>query len=151
MRWSAPLGHNHSLSVGVARSSAFESLEYVGLSSKADLPATRLTLAEQRRLELARALSSNPKLLMLDEIMAGLNNTEIAQTLELLKKLNNQKHISLLVIEHVMMAIMSLCNNIVVMDHGTKIAEERPAGDTSNVRVIEAYMGKSKFPKGFAA
>ena len=139
----ALFGRDHSMSTGSSRNQAFESLEYVGLKEKALLPASELTLAEQRRLELARAIASKPVLLMLDEIMSGLNNSEIAETLDLLRKVKQDKELSILFIEHVMFAVTSLCERLVVMDHGQKLAEGTPSEIVSNIKVIEAYMGRS--------
>jgi branched-chain amino acid transport system ATP-binding protein len=137
-------GRNHALWLRNAKPLAREALRYAGLESKEEVLAGQLTLAEQRRLELARALASNPQLLMLDEIMAGLNSTEIVQTLDLLRRLNKERGIALLVIEHVMLAIMQLCGRIVVMNQGEKLAEGTPSEIVSDDKVIEAYMGKKK-------
>ena len=114
------------------------------LEEKANVLASNLTLAEQRRLELARSLATQPRLLMLDEVMAGLNLTEISDTLELLFKLNTEMKITLLVIEHVMRAVMKLCSRIIVIDHGSLIAEGSPSEIVRNEQVISAYMGKKK-------
>jgi branched-chain amino acid transport system ATP-binding protein len=140
----ALFGRNSVLSIGKARAEAMELLGYVSLDTKAHVSAGSLTLAEQRRLELARALATRPKLLMLDEVMAGLNLGEISGTLELLKKLRSEKGISLLVIEHIMKAIVELCDRIVVMDYGMKIAEGVAKDVMKNVAVIKAYMGEKK-------
>ena len=135
-------GRNHSLSVGRANDKAEEILAYVGLTEKSRMPAGALTLAEQRRLELGRALSANPRFLMLDELMAGLTHTEISQTLDFLRRLSQERGITLLVIEHVMKAIIQLCENVVVLDHGEKIAEGSPSQVISDEKVIRAYMGE---------
>ncbi|MDG6995535.1 MAG: ABC transporter ATP-binding protein [Nitrososphaerota archaeon] len=137
-------GREHVFSIRSSRSSALDALDYVGLDGKEESLAGELTLAEQRKLELARAIAAKPKLLMLDEIMAGLNQTEIAETLALLKRLNKESRVSLLVIEHVMAAIMQLCERVVVMDHGEKLAEGTPSEVVNNLQVVEAYMGRSR-------
>ncbi|MDG6997763.1 MAG: ABC transporter ATP-binding protein [Nitrososphaerota archaeon] len=137
-------GRNHTRSLRHARDSASEILRYTALSGKADKLAGDLTLAEQRRLELARSLATKPKLLLLDEVMAGLNPSEISDTLDLLFRLNTEKQITLLVIEHVVKAMMKLCKRIVVMDHGTKIAEGLPQEIVNNAEVITAYMGEKR-------
>ncbi len=135
-------GRNHSLSVRSAKDKAQEILVYIGLAQKAQSPAGTLTLAEQRKLELGRALSTQPKFLMLDEIMAGLTHAEILETLDLLRKLRKERAIAILVIEHVMKAIIQLCDEIIVMDHGEKLAQGTPSEIVSNANVIKAYMGK---------
>ncbi|MDG6907401.1 MAG: ABC transporter ATP-binding protein [Nitrososphaerota archaeon] len=138
----ALFGTEHHLTIGGARSTALEALRYVGLEGKTEALAGELTLAEQRRLELARTIASKPRILMLDEIMAGLNQTEISDTMTLLKKLNKENGITLLVIEHVMSAIMQLCDRVIVMDHGVKLAEGTPTEVVNNLQVVEAYMGR---------
>ena len=137
-------GRDHSLSVGSAKIFAIEALEEVGLESKSDVMAGELTLADQRRLELARAIAAKPRLLMLDELMAGLNSTEVVQTLELLRKIKQKKKLTLLIIEHVMLAVTRLCEYIVVMNHGEKLVEGTPSEIVNDARVVEAYMGKKK-------
>jgi branched-chain amino acid transport system ATP-binding protein len=104
---------------------ATELLEFVGLSAVKDTPAKDLTLANQKRLEIAGALATGPELLMLDELMAGLNLTEMAEAMALITSIRN-KGITIIMIEHVMKAIMSVCNRIMVLHHGEKIAEGSP-------------------------
>ena len=137
----ALFGRDHSMSIKNARNEAEQILDFVSLREKARLLASSLTLAEQRRLELARAIATKPKVLMLDEVMAGLNQVEISGTLGLLEKLRNEKGITLLVIEHIMKAIFDLCDSIVVMDYGVKIAEGPPSDVMKDDAVIAAYMG----------
>jgi branched-chain amino acid transport system ATP-binding protein len=120
---------------------ATESLEFVGLSTAKAIPAKDLTLANQKRLEVARALATKPELLLLDELVAGLNATETAQAMELVTKIQD-RGITILMIEHVMKAIMSICNRIMVLHHGEKIAEGTPEEITNNQTVIEVYLGK---------
>lgn len=138
----ALFGKDHALSVKKAREEAAEMIAYVGLEKKTDLLAGMLSLAEQRRLELARALATKPRLLMLDEVMAGLNLTEIGATLDLLRKLRAEKKMTLLIIEHIMKAMVQICDAIIVMDHGEKIAEGLPSEVMANEAVITAYMGE---------
>ncbi len=116
-------------------------LEFVGLSGVRDLRAMDLILANQKRLEVARALAAGPHLLLLDEVMAGLNPTEVAQAMELVKKVRG-RGITLLMIEHVMKAIMTICDRIVVLHHGEKIAEGAPGDISKNKTVIEVYLGE---------
>ena len=100
-----------------------------------------LTVVNQKRLEVARALASNPELLMLDEVMAGLNPTEVSQAIELIRKINT-KGITVLMIEHVMAAIMSVCGRIIVLHHGVKIADGTPQQIANNKTVVEVYLGE---------
>jgi len=134
-------GTSSRMSSADATKEAMESLEFVGLSAVRATPAKDLTLANQKRLEVARALATKPELLLLDELVAGLNATETAQAMELVTKIRN-RGITILVIEHVMKAIMSICDRIMVLHHGEKIAEGTPKEITNNQTVIEVYLGK---------
>ena len=123
-----------------ARATALEVLERVGLASRASSPARALTLASKKRLEVARALAAKPKLLLLDEVLAGLNPTEIAQMIDLVRSIRDSG-VSVFMIEHVMQAIMNLSDRIVVLNLGRKIAEAPPAEVVQNADVVEAYLG----------
>jgi branched-chain amino acid transport system ATP-binding protein len=116
-------------------------LEFVGLSEMAAIPAGDLTLVNQKMLEVARALATKPEVLLLDEIMAGLNSTETAQAMELVSKIRAQG-ITIFMIEHVMKAIMSICDRIMVLHHGEKIAEGTPKEIAKSKTVIEVYLGE---------
>jgi len=116
-------------------------LEFVGLSALKATPAKDLTLANQKRLEVARALSTNPELLLLDEMMAGLNPAELAQAMELVTRIRD-KGITIIMIEHVMKAIMNVCERIMVLHHGAKIAEGTPQEIATSKTVIKVYLGE---------
>jgi branched-chain amino acid transport system ATP-binding protein len=105
------------------------------------MAAGSLTTIDQRRLEVARALATEPKLLLLDETMAGLNPTEVGEAIRLISSLREQG-LTVVVVEHVMRAVMSLSDRIVVLDQGSKIAEGSPSEIAANPRVIQAYLGK---------
>jgi branched-chain amino acid transport system ATP-binding protein len=124
-----------------ARGRARAVIEQVGLGAKAEQVAAGLTLAERKRLELARALATEPTLLLLDEVMAGLNPTEIEAIVGLIRSIN-AAGISLLLIEHNMRAVMTLSHRIVVLSFGEKIVEGPPAAVANHPRVVEAYLGE---------
>ena len=124
----------------VARKRAREAIEFVGLAAKEHMAARSLTTIDQRRLELARALATEPRLLLLDEVMAGLNPAEIDQAVALVGKLS-ARGLTIVIVEHVMRAIMAVARHIVVLDHGQKIAEGSPADVVANAEVIRAYLG----------
>ena len=126
--------------VDVARRRAREAIDFVGLSAKEETPAKDLTTIDQRRLEMARALATEPRILLLDEVMAGLNPTEIDQAVALVGKLK-QRGLTIIIVEHVMRAIMAVARHIVVLDHGQKIAEGNPSEVVANPEVIRAYLG----------
>ncbi|GAK60511.1 ABC transporter, ATP-binding protein [Candidatus Vecturithrix granuli] len=125
-----------------AEQEAIKTLEFTNLLPKKDVLAKNLTLPDRKRLEIARALATKPQLLLLDEVMAGLNPTEIDEAITLVRKMRAEKKISILIIEHVMQVIMSLSDRIIVLHHGEKIAEGTPEEVASNKQVIEAYLGE---------
>ena len=126
---------------GLARERALEVMDLVGLSGRRDTAAKSLTISDRKRLEVARALATRPRLLLLDEVMAGLNPTELVQMLEILKRIRDQG-VTLLVIEHIMAAIMTISERILVLHHGEKIAEGAPKEVAGDKRVIDAYLGE---------
>jgi branched-chain amino acid transport system ATP-binding protein len=128
-------------SIRYAKNSAMEIIDFVGLSEMARKEAQGLPLPLRKRLELARALATEPKVLLLDEVMAGLNPTEVDELIELIKEVNH-RGVSILLIEHVMQGIMALSQRVIVINYGVKIAEGTPEEVVKDDGVIEAYLGK---------
>jgi branched-chain amino acid transport system ATP-binding protein len=135
--------YNHTSDEPVAKSRAEEILDFLGMMDQADQLAASLPTVGRKRLELARALATDPKLLLLDEVMGGLRPTEINEMITLVRKIR-QQGVSLLLVEHVMKVIMSLADRIVVIHHGEKIAEDIPERIVRNKAVIDAYLGEVK-------
>jgi len=131
--------------MAVARKKAREAIDFVGLSAREHTAAKDLTTIDQRRLEMARALATEPRILLLDEVMAGLNPAEIDQAVALVGKLSG-KGLTIVIVEHVMRAIMAVARHIVVLDHGQKIAEGSPKEIVENPEVIRAYLGSYVHP-----
>jgi len=128
--------------VASARAYSVAILEKLGLGSKRDLLASSLTLPDRKRLEVARALATRPRLLLLDEVMAGLRPTECDEMVEVFRELNRRDGLTILLIEHVMRAVMALAKHIGVLHHGEVIARGTPAEVVRNPAVLECYLGE---------
>jgi branched-chain amino acid transport system ATP-binding protein len=127
-------------SPAIARAEASELIEFVGLSDVTDTPAGDLTLGNQKRLEIARALATQPDILMLDEVMEGLNPTEVSQSMELVTRIQD-RGTTIIMIEHIMKAIMNVCDRIMVLHYGAKIADGTPTEVANHEQVIKVYLG----------
>lgn len=126
----------------VARNKAIEILDFLGLKDISEYHINELPIARQRKVGLARALATEPELLMLDEVASGLNHTETDEMVELLKRLNIEKGITIFLIEHIMEMVMSVSKRVIVLDSGIKIAEGLPEEIVKNPEVIKAYLGE---------
>ena len=136
-------GRNERISKRKGREEAFSILELMDLVPKAAYRADQLNTGERKRLEIARALGTNPKLLLLDEVIAGLNPAEITMIMEKIQTIR-KKGITILMIEHVMKAVMGLSDKVIVLNHGEKIAEGTPREVSVHPHVIEAYLGEKR-------
>jgi branched-chain amino acid transport system ATP-binding protein len=130
----------HAGSVREAQDIAREHLAFTGLADVAEQPATSLTLARRKRLELAKSLAMRPRLLMLDEVNAGLNQTEVDDALAIIRRIAEQG-VTIIVIEHLMKVVLSISHRLVVLHHGQLIAQGAPREVVKDQRVIEAYLG----------
>jgi branched-chain amino acid transport system ATP-binding protein len=128
--------------VAAARGRAIAVLERLGLTAKADVAASQLTLADRRRLEVARALATRPALLLLDEMMAGLRPTEIDELVGVLRGVQRDEGVTILLTEHVMRAVMALADQIVVLHHGEVIARGQPEAIVRDPAVLDCYLGE---------
>jgi branched-chain amino acid transport system ATP-binding protein len=133
------LAHHHA--VGAARDRAHALLQRFDLFDRRHQPASALTLPDRKRLEVVRALATEPKLLLLDEVVAGLRPTEVDRLVGVLKELNRDSGLTILMIEHVMRAVMALAGRVLVLDHGTAIAEGTQDAVVRDPAVVQSYLG----------
>lgn len=135
-------GVKRTKNISQAKENALRILEFTGLNEKRNALGKELTIADRKRLEMARALATNPKLLLLDEVLAGLTFTETADAIQLVRRIRDEMGLTILMIEHVMKAVMDLSDRIIVLHNGQKIAEGQAHEIAKNPQVIEAYLGE---------
>jgi branched-chain amino acid transport system ATP-binding protein len=134
--------------VGTARARAVRLLEFTGLAGRDDMPAANLTLADKKRLEIARALATEPRMLLLDEAMSGLTPAETAEAVRLVRRIHGELGVALCVVEHVMEVVMPLSQRVIVLDSGKKLVEGLPQEIVRNEQVIKAYLGEHRHERG---
>ena len=139
---AARFGCGTRTSLSDARRRALDHLEFVGISEKKDKMARDLTLHERRFVEIARALATDPEVVLLDEVLAGLNPTETTEAMGLIRRIRNDLGVTVFWVEHVMKAVMGTAERIIVLHHGEKIAEGTPSEIAKNEDVVKAYLGE---------
>jgi branched-chain amino acid transport system ATP-binding protein len=138
------VANGSGLSLSDAKKRAHEILEELRLSKKADVQVSKLNLQEKKSVELARALALNPKLLLMDEYMSGLNPAEVDWAIEELKRINRERGVTMIWIEHVLRAVMRLAERVIVLNFGSIIAEGSPSKIANSAEVVEAYLGRGR-------
>lgn len=139
----ALFGQNKITEYNESIEDAYKALEFIGMESKADKMVSSLVLTDRKKIELARALATDPEVVLLDELIAGLNPSETEQFLKIIQKINQSLGKSIILVEHVMRAVMSVSDRIFVLNYGQKIAEGTPMEVSKNEKVIQAYLGST--------